>query len=564
MKSELENQIAEACQQLFGDAARNIEIDLDRPEEQFGDYATNVALKLAKNLGKVPREIAEPLAVKLRETLSRQISEINIAGPGFINIKLKDQVLWEMIKAKPAKSLNGKKIVAEYSDPNPFKVLHGGHLYTSLVGDALANLMELAGGVVNRVNFGGDVGLHVGKTIWSIVNDLGGEHPEKLTQIHDDKKLDWVGEHYVKGNTAYEQNENAKTEIIYINQRIYELHKTNDQASQLAKIYWTCRQWSYDGFEQLYKQLEMKPFDKYYPESEVADLGLETVRQHIGSVYEKSEGAVIYRGEKHGLFTQVFISSEELPTYAAKDVGLIFKKQRDYSPDQSFIITDHAQKDHLTVVLQSIKEFAPELAEATTHLSHGQIKMTGGGKMSSRSGNILKATDILQAARSASVSLPGRESPETVLAAVRYAFLKNRIGSDIIYDPKESVSLEGNSGPYLQYAHARACSIIKKASVVKNMAGKMGTDRIMEPGERTLALKITEYVEVIDKAVIELLPHLICTYLYELAQDFNHFYESNRVLNDPRQAIRLQLVSDYASTLSNGLKLLGIAAPQQM
>lgn len=181
--------------------------------------------------------------------------------------------------------------------------------------------------------------------------------------------------------------------------------------------------------------------------------------------------------------------------------------------------------------------------------------------MSSRLGNFLRATDVLDAASDAAKSL-GKDDANhdlTVLGAIKYSFLKNRMGGDIIYDPEESVSLEGNSGPYLQYAHARASSILRKAE-----ANNQSADVAFEAGERSLALKITEYSEVFDKATTELAPHLIATYLYELAQVFNRFYEKNKVVGDPRQAIRLQLVELYSNRLKSGLELLGITAPEKM
>lgn len=555
----MERQAAKACKELYGEDEK---VELTRPEEQFGDFSTNAALKLAPKLGRKPREIAEELAEAFRGALADQVSDVTIAGPGFINLKLNDKALIGSLKTEPAKPLAGQTVVAEYSDPNPFKVLHAGHLYTSLVGDAVARLMEHAGATVHRVNFGGDVGLHAGKAMWAILNELGGEHPEKLDDIPEDGRLGWVSERYVAGNTAYEDDDQAKQAIDEVNRRVYGLHDSGDRDSPFARIYWTCRQWSYDGFEALYKRLDMVPFEKYYPESTVADLGIETVRKHTGKVYEESEGAVIFRGEKHGLFTQVFISSQGLPTYAAKDVGLIYRKHEDFSPDRSFIITDVAQKDHLAVVLKSVSEYAPELVKATTHYAHGQIKLAGGAKMSSRKGNILRADDILQAAHEANLALDNTENPQTELGAVKYAFLKVRIGGDIIYDPAESISLEGNSGPYLQYAHARARSILSKAG--KDAGGPLNGDTGLEPGERTLARKIGEYSEAVDKAVADLMPHYVCTYLYDLAQTFNRFYEANRVIDDPRQSVRLNLVLLYADTLRAGLSLLGMAAPDKM
>ena|SRR5579884_2032087 len=561
MKEELEQKVAAACQELF-DA--EIKVELTRPEEQFGDYATNVALQLAGKVGKNPREIAEDLAVKLGQELAEQISEVSIGGPGFMNLKLTDKALAHTAKQQPAKSMAGQTVVAEYSDPNPFKVLHAGHLYTSLVGDAIARLMESAGAQVHRVNFGGDVGLHVGKTMWAIIREIGGENPAELTKVAENERLEWLSDRYVEGNTAYEKEESSKSEIIAANKKVYELHANKEKDTPFAQIYWTCRQWSYDGFKALYQKLDMVPFEKYYPESAVADLGVATVKAHLGDVYQQSDGAIIFNGEKYGLFTQVFVNSAGLPTYAGKDVGLIFHKQADFKPSRSFIITDHAQKDHLAVVMKSIEQFAPQLVEATTHYTHGQIKLAGGIKMSSRLGNVLKAEDILVNTRLAISNsfqeLDTNTRDRTVLAAVKYAFTKNRIGSDIIYDPKESVSIEGNSGPYLQYAHARARSILAKAGEGGDLAPGAG----FEPAERSLLRKVSEYTEVVNKAVAELMPHHICSYLYELAQTFNRFYEQNRVIGDERQALRLGLVSHYANTLKNGLALLGITAPDKM
>src|SRR5580700_9804016 len=237
MKSVLEQQVASACKDLFD---VEIPIELTRPEEQFGDYTTNVALQLAGQLGKNPREVAEALAAKLRESLAEHVDEITVAGPGFINLHLNNYALQTALKVKPAQPLQGKSIVAEYSDPNPFKVLHAGHLYTTITGDAIARLLEAAGATVHRVNYGGDVGLHVGKAMWAILRHLGGELPDKLEEIDVKKRPDWLSECYVEGTTAYEQDEKAKDEITVLNKRVYELHANNDHESAFARIYWEC------------------------------------------------------------------------------------------------------------------------------------------------------------------------------------------------------------------------------------------------------------------------------------------------------------------------------------
>ncbi|MDB5163811.1 MAG: argS [Candidatus Saccharibacteria bacterium] len=541
----------------------NVDIDpeLTRPDEQFGDYATNVALQLAAQLKQKPREIAEKLTAELKNQLADQVSEVNIAGPGFINLRLKDQTLAQAaLKTDLQKPLNKKVVVIEYSDPNPFKVLHAGHLYTTVVGDVIAKMLETAGATVHRLNYGGDVGLHVGKTMWAILQHIGGEYPEELAKVKPAERLEWLSARYIEGNQAYEDDPAARQAIIELNKRVYQLHEAKDKTTKFAQIYWTGRQWSYQGFDALYAQLQISPFEKYIPESEVTPLGLEIVQEGLKKgVFEKSDGAVVFKGEEHGLHTRVFINANGLPTYEAKDLGLAAKKWQDYKFDLNVIVTANDIAEYMKVVLKALSHFYPEVVSRSQHLTHGVIKLPGGVKMSSRKGNILRATDILEAAREANLKAVKNDNHTTVLAAVKYAFLRQRIGGDIVYDPAESVAVQGNSGPYLQYAHARARSILAKASKVEPVSIKQ-----LEPTERSLARKLSEYPEVFTAAVNELMPHHICTYLYELAQVFNRFYEKSHVIGDERQAIRLQLVEAYAKVLKSGLDLLNISAPEQM
>jgi arginyl-tRNA synthetase len=534
--------------------------EFTRPPADHGDFSTNVAMQLSTKLGKPPREIAD----KIKEVLeSRADFEITVAGPGFINIRLGDSEVFAaaMQSTVLAKPLAGKVIVTEYSDPNPFKVLHAGHLYTTLVGDAISNILETAGADVKRTNFGGDVGLHVGKAMWGILKHLGGEYPGKLESIPDDQRSLWLSQRYVEGNTAYENDETARAAIVEINQRVYRLHNDNDHESAFAQVYWTCRQWSYEGFEQLYAQLKVKPFDKYYPESATTPLGLETVQKGLKEgVFEESDGAVIFRGEPHGLHTRVFINSNGLPTYEAKDVGLIFSKWNDYHFDQSVIITADDIIEYMKVVLKAIEQIDPKLSQSTVHLTHGLLKLAGGAKMSSRKGSILLASDILAAAAEAAAASVGQDHPDITLGAVRYSFLKNRIGGDIVYSPNESVSLEGNSGPYLQYALVRARSILRKIEDIQPATEIEDLD----PLERNLARLISMYPEAFAAALTDYSPHHIAGYLYELAVTFNRFYEGSRVIGHERSASRVALVQAYERTLSHGLTILGMPLPEKM
>lgn len=559
----MEAKISQVVRDVYGDVT--VDVKVTRPDVQFGDYATNVAMLLAKQVGKNPREIAEEITQKLQD--SAEFSEVSIAGPGFINLRVASDVLADQLNTILEQGLmygrpttyQNKTVVTEYSDPNPFKVLHAGHLYTSIVGDAISNLIEYAGGTVHRVNFGGDVGLHVGKTMWAIIRQLGGEYPDKLAGVDVDRRSEWMAAAYVEGTNAYEEDAEAKAEIIALNKKVYQLHNEGDHESAFAQIYWTCRQWSYDYFNAFYERINTK-FEKYYPESETAPTGLKTVlEQKEKGVYQESQGAVVFVGEPYGLHTRVFVNSEGLPTYEAKDVGLSIKKWDDYHFDESVIITGNDIIEYMKVVLKSIEQFEPELAKRTRHFTHGNVKLAGGVKMSSRKGNFLRAVDVLDIAADENEAIQGNRDDAPVLGAVKYAFLKSRIGSDIIFEPKESVSIHGNSGPYLQYAHARAASIVQKSTVSPNTEHSD-----FDTQERALLVKMTEYSDVVAAAVQELAPHLVCTYLYELAQVFNRFYEKSHVIGDEREAVRISLVSAYTSILKSGLTVLGIPAPDTL
>lgn len=562
---EINSAIKSACQKLFDTM---VEPELTRPDEQFGDYATNVALKLGKQLDKNPREVAAAIAAEIK---SDGIASTEVAGPGFINIRLTDQSLISLAETNPRQSLDGQTVVAEYSDPNPFKPLHAGHLYTTLVGDTISNLLERAGAKVIRLNYGGDVGRHVAISMWAILNTesqaanidemaadaLKGIEARANEDLHT--RAMYLGQAYAQGTEKFETDEEAKKQVLEINKLVYELHTKNDHESAFAQIYWTCRQWSYDYFALLYEELKVHPFDRFIPESEVTPLGISTIKeQQAKGIYEESDGAVVFKGEPYGLHTRVFINSEGIPTYEAKDVGLIQLKWNEYHFDKSIVITANEQAEYYKVMLKSVEQFAPEIVEHSIHLTHGFVKLQGGVKMSSRRGTVVTALEILEAARAAGNKSGVAHSEDSILAAVKYSFAKNRLGGDIIYDPEESVALEGNSGPYLQYAHARARSILAKSN---SMADKIDS---LEVDERLLVRKLGEYHEAVDRAVSDLMPHHVCTYLYELAQTFNRFYEHNRVIDDPRQDLRLRLVQMYADTLKNGLELLNIPAPDHM
>ncbi len=551
--------IAASVQKLYD---ISVDVTLTRPDPKFGDFATNVALQLAGKVGKNPRDIAEELANELNTTGS--FSQVEVAGPGFINLRLSDSTLLADALRQPARQDEGRSFVIEYSCPNAFKELHTGHLYQTIAGDILARLVEQSGANVHRTSFGGDVGLHVAKCVWGMVAELGGILPEKLDEVEASAfgRARWISQCYVRGAGEYEQSDEAKQEIDELNKTIYGLHDDNDTESPLAKLYWTTRQWSFDYFEAFYKLIDVDLM-RYYPESTTAPVGMKVVREQLekGNLKE-SDGAVVFEGDesKH-LHTRVFITSKGLPTYETKDIGVIWMEQEDYAFEKRVLITGNDQTEYMRVVFAAAETFQPELAGTMTHLTNGTVRFGDGSKMSSRLGNVSRAADVIEIVRQKVKELVQDEAmvEAVTLGAIKYVFAKYRLGGDIAFDVEETVTLNGNSGPYLQYAHARARSILAKAT--KEPVAELVS---LEETERDLVSKLGEYAEVVEKATRELMTHHICSYLYELAQEFNRFYERSRIIGDEREAERLYLVGLYADTLARGLGLLGIVAPERM
>ena len=586
----------------------NVEAEInlvEAPKDTGADFATNIAMNLAKNLKRNPMQIAEEVREKTLEldvADEREISEIEIAKPGFINIKLSDDFYKLELEKYQKNFLENisqneyleKTVICEFSDPNPFKILHVGHLYTSMVGDAISRIVEFAGGNVVRANFGGDVGLHVAKNMYALL-----QHKDEINDLMTTtEKAELLSKTYVEGATAYEEDEIAKEKIVEINKKIYRIAEAGDSivaeleglierdASratlnelELAKVYFWGRKVSYQYFKDFYEKIGVK-FDRYYPESTVAAKGLEMVTKGLGDgVYEESDGAIVFKGEKYGLHTRVFINKNGLPTYEAKDVGLIFTKWEDYHFDKSIIITGNDIIDYMKVVLKSVQQYAPELSKRTLHLTHGQVKLPGREKMSSRKGNFLKAVDVIELIREELIKVQeeisqnkGEPNPEEVdlrilLGAIRYAFLKYKVGGDIVFDVKESVSMTGNSGPYLQYSAVRAQKVLGK--ILESQVEK--TNKKVEQKEWTLVVveknlikKIMQYKNVLGEVVGELSPSKLCTYLYEIAQDFSRFYENVQVVGSEYEVERGAIVLAYLKVLTHGLSILGIEIPEKM
>jgi arginyl-tRNA synthetase len=596
----------------------------------FGDYASNVALVVKdtkksrssasnseeaklqnpsseREQFKNPMDRAEAIREKLlqSEKIKEYISEIKLEKPGFINFFVKDEVyihnIGEILTKKEAygsnETLKDKKIIIEFTDPNPFKEFHIGHLVGNFIGESFAKISEFSGAEVKRACYQGDVGMHVAKTIYGLIT--GKKTAKKpaealpkfrfigftLSRLNPffnlNKKISLLGKAYSSGSTAFLKDGKAKKIIADINKKIYK--KSNPIINYYYRV---GRKWSLKYFERIYEQLGMekrlndKPasrrgrfFDYYFFESETGVAGEDLVQTSLKTekeVFVKSEGAIVFPKEKSGLHTRVFINSEGLPTYEAKELGLSVIKDKTYSCDTSIVITGNEVNEYFKVLLKAMEFMLPDIAKKTQHISHGMLRLPT-GKMASRTGDVIKATDLLNDIRrltrvKTDRALPKNEqnkiAEKTALAAIKYSILKQSIGKDIIFDFEKSISFEGDSGPYLQYTYARARSVLEKAKsiITESYSRDIGSIKIT-----AIEKLLQRFPEIVEDAQKEKAPQYICTYLIELARAFNSFYAKNQIIDSGGLApYRLSLARAVAIVLKNGLNLLGIPTLERM
>ncbi len=573
-------------EKLIGGALKTLDIEesnfsIEHPEDfKNGDYSTNVAMVCAKSLKTNPRELAEKIKVELEKNLPKEISKVETAGPGFINFYLSREFFTDNVaeilnkKSDWGKNeiLKGKKIMVEYTDPNPFKPFHIGHLMTNAIGESLSRVVEFSNAETVRANYQGDVGPHVAKAIYGIMKKGMPEENMKVSE-----KAHYIGVCYTEGSNLYDTDENIKKEIEVINKKVYD--KTDEE---INKIYDWGREVTLEAFEEIYKLLGTKFSDGcYFFESAMAPIGEKIVRENTagaegnrstGKVFSESDGAIVFHGEEYDkkLHTRVFINSQGLPTYETKEIGLTVTKFEKENPDLSIVVTATEQAEYMKVVSKAISLIHPDYESRMKHITHGMMRFAD-GKMSSRKGNVITGESLLRDSMDMVLEkMKEREmedgekekiSEVVGVSALKYSILKSSLGSDIIYDREKSVSFEGDSGPYLQYTAVRANSILNKAK-------DFNTDDKKEiPGEITdLEKYLYQLGEVVEHSYEKLEPHHVATYLTKLASEFNAFYGNTQILKDDNKFAKyhLDLIKAFYQTMQNGLWLLGIEIPERM
>ncbi|OGG00186.1 arginine--tRNA ligase, partial [Candidatus Gottesmanbacteria bacterium RBG_13_37_7] len=695
--SQLRGLVYHTVSNLYGKEMPNFniyEVQLAHPKrEDYGDYTTNIALILAGRLKKQSREIAENICLRLNDSIRKhqKISHIpynishkdlnrgsievlekcNIAGSGFINMWLSHNYLSSYImgllnQEKTVKStqspnilpspLTGKKIMVEYTDPNPFKEFHIGHLYSNGVGESLSRLLESLGADVKRADYFGDVGMHVAKSIWGMKQKHTTHNPQLTTGLvlrelekrTLSERMRFLGECYTLGASTYEVESEAKEEMKDINYLVYIVAQEyvrekygfepqinyrkyvkvdKDMLVMIRELFVHGREWSMEYFKAICKRMGTV-FDYFYPESMVGEIGTKLVWDNVKkSIFEESEGAVVFRADAYGLHTRVFINALGLPTYEAKEMGLAPSKFRDFPYDLSINVTGNEINEYFQVVMTAFSFINPDLWKKTKHLGHGMVRLPE-GKMSSRTGKILTGEELLEEVKKkiynilqkSEIKYKKKEQEDiaekAAIAAVKYSLLKVGLPSDIIFDIEKSVSFEGESGPYLMYTHARCRSVLRKAQNNETMKqcnnvtmkGNINTLQF-NPEELAVLRTLYRFPEVVVEATKNLSPSVLCAYLFDLSQRYNLFYDKHPILKprnrqqatDNRQQsfssdggeattstprtverlkqnlplqnsmeesdvinFRLALTEATAIVLKKGLYLLGIAAVERM
>jgi arginyl-tRNA synthetase len=521
-------------------------IHLEHPQDlEHGDYATNVAMALAKERGKNPKELAEEIANNITLPF---VEKVEVAGPGFINIYLTRDFFTQTLQAMTSlgklwggnENNNGHKVIIEYVNANAFKQLHIGHLLGAIIGESIARLLEFSAAEVKRESYGGDVGPHAAKAIYG------------LKQLNKDFTPEVIGEAYAFGAKAYEEDASAKEEIDALNKAIYA-----GEDKDLMELHEKGKEASIEGITEILSILNIN-LDRFIFESESAPEGLKLVEEGLkNGVFTESEGAIVYEGEKKGLHTRVFKTKQGTPTYEAKEIGLEPVKDAWWSHDQSIILTGKEQKDYFKVVKAALEDINPEQGEKITHICNGLLKLTT-GKMSSRTGDVVIARSLIEEVikKAAEQNEDQETALKVAIGAIKYQILKQQRENDIIYDVEKSLSLEGDSGPYLQYALVRAKKILRDANE--------GEDQSIPETPYELERILYRFPEVVARAQELYEPHHVTGYLTELASAFNSFYAQEKIIGGAHENYKLLLTMAFVQTMENGLWILNIEAPEEM
>jgi arginyl-tRNA synthetase len=532
------------------------------PEAEMGDYALP-CFAMAKKLKKSPDKIAEDILKKLKP--NKNIKKIEAKGP-YLNFFVNKDILAE----KTLKEIHGNsnygnlkekksKIMVEYSSPNTNKPLHLGHLRNISLGESVSRVLESQNNKIIRACLINDRGIHISKSMIAYKKFGKNKKPDK-------KPDHFVGDFYVLFNKKSKDNPELEKEAQEL------LVKWEKKDKDTIKLWKKMNSWVYQGFNETYSNFGIK-FDKLYYESDLYLHGKEIILKNLNKKFlEKDDGAIVARLEKYNLPDKVLIRADGTTIYMTQDLFLAKKKFDDFKLDSSIYVVGSEQNLHFKQLFKILELLEYEWAKNCHHLSYGMVYLPE-GKMKSREGNVVDADDFIKIMIGLAEKeikkrnkIPKKELEKRAnkigLGALKFYLLKTDPNKDMNYDPKESISFEGETGPYVQYTYARISSILRKDNKVSDKIDFS----LFGNAEKQLIKKLGNFPETISKSAESLKPSYICNYLTDLCSSFNEYYHKYPILKSDEgvKKARLLLISCIRIVIKKGLFLLGIDTLEKM
>lgn len=590
LQETLSHQVKKAVNELFGATLESVELQSTRKE--FVGDVTVVIFPMLRVVKGNPVQIGEQIGQYLLENID-VVKSFNVVK-GFLNIEIEDAhylKIFETIKDKEsygfaAPQPKDKAIMVEYSSPNTNKPLHLGHIRNNLLGYSVSEILKASGKKVYKTQIINDRGIHICKSMLAWKRFGNGETPES-SGLKGDKL---VGNYYVKFDQEYKKEiqelvaqgkseENAKKQAPIIIEAQEMLQKWEAGDVETVALWEKMNAWVYKGFDQTYKNLGVD-FDKLYYESQTYLLGKEFVVEGLksGVFFKKEDGSVWCDLTEDGLDEKIVLRSDGTAVYMTQDIGTAIQRVKDFPDVGGMVYTvGNEQEYHFQVLFLIIKKLGFEWAKNLFHLSYGMVDLPS-GKMKSREGTVVDADDlIVEMAKTAEEiseelgKLEGYSDAEKQelyksigLGALKYFILKVDPRKRILFDPKESIDFQGNTGPFIQYTYARIQSILRKSDLNAVIDIQ---DIALHGKEKELIKQLLLFPEVIQNAADNHSPALVANYTYDLVKEFNSFYQNVSILgaeNDNETAFRVALSNKVAVTIKNAFGLLGIDVPERM
>lgn len=580
LKSKLEQSIFEILQQEFIINPEQLEIQITRKEFE-GDY-TLVVFPLIKSLKMKPEEAAEAIGLALLN--KNKIEKFNVVK-GFLNLSLKSDVFTEFLNSTIINiPSTHKKLMVEYSSPNTNKPLHLGHIRNNLLGFSIANILKAAGNDVIKSQIINDRGIHICKSMLAWQKFGNNETPDS-TGLKGDKL---VGDYYITFDKEYKKEiselenqgfseEEAKKQapILLEAQKMLRQWENNDE--EIRSLWHKMNQWVYDGFKVTYDRLGVD-FDEVQYESDTYILGKDLVQKALETevFYQKEDGSVWIDLTAEGLDEKLVLRSDGTSVYMTQDIGTAVERFQKHRLNGLTYVVGNEQDYHFKVLFLILDKLGFDWAKNLHHLSYGMVDLPE-GKMKSREGTVVDADDLMdqmvQTAKEIAAEagkldeLNNQQKDELYeiigLGALKYYILKVDPKKRILFNPKESIDFNGNTGPFIQYAYVRIQSILRKESPRNVDLNDYEFNEI----EKDILKTLNEFNDVLQKSANELNPSYIANYVYELVKMFNSFYQNYSILNadtETQKHARLMLAERVANKIQKSLKLLGIQVPSRM